>query len=545
MDPNLYEDDTLIESTIPDDKLLVDQADENHSNAEYEYYDHRSSIFLYKIQIITGFISFLASLIMAISIQRSITRSRSTPYRRLVYGLCLSDIVQSLSLISGPFATPTGTPGGIWSKGTIASCNLNGFMLCAGYTAVTMYVLSLSVYYICRLHRKMSNERFRIKLERFIHRFIFLWHLVVNTALVLSGNFNAKLGGALCFVTEYPARCDMAPEINGQCQRGRHAKLLLTIFLFVPWCVCLVGIVYCIIRLVQHAFVLSRVSLWHGKRSIMQTDDTMTCTGEESHPNSGSWSSTTSRSDVNREKSVVESSGDRLVKLSLLYKREMTTQAISFIGVFFFVYLMPNVRYVYYVRKIPFPFELMALYSFCFPLGGLLNILVHTRPHIAELRRRRKRLGLQTSWIQAFVRVLLSGGDILDLKDDLKLEEEQHNDQNPREEGDSYYEDDFESHAKEERSSQISPLSIQIGFCSEENYSMMQSGKIGKERNAGNHLYDNPDDIRYSHGPNEIHSAPSISKSSDLLFPIQRLVAREEDDFVMKFKSRVQGETPW
>lgn len=538
MDPNVYDNGVMIGGTIVNNTTaVVESTIANTTSNDRD--DTNNSLCLYRIQIITGSISCLASLILAISIQCSIKRSRSTPYRRLVYGLCLSDILQSLAVITGPFATPTGTPGGLWSRGTVATCNLNGFMLSAGFTAVTMYFLSLSIYYICRLQRKMSNGRFRIRLEGKIHRFIWIWHLVLNISLALSHNFNAKWGGGLCFVTEYPQFCDVAPEKYGECQRGRHAKLLLTIFIFVPWCVCLFGIVYCMLRLVHHAFVLSRVTLWHGRR--METDDTISSTSVgASHRDgisiSASCGQSSDRGLLRESSAATESSGDKLVKLSLLYKRELTTQAMSFIGVFFFVYLMPIVRYIHNLKKIPFPFALMALYSFCFPLGGLLNILVHTRPHIAALRRKREKVGMQISWIRAFVRVLLSGGDTLDLKDD-DWRDEQQLDQSQSDEG---CEDNDHSHCEdcsndnEEISSRALPSAFMPGFSPilGEDPSSILSSSFEKDKNI---LHDYSDGI---HGKS--------SHRGDLLFPVQRLeVQEEEDDFVRKFKSKVKGDTPW
>jgi hypothetical protein len=430
---------------------------------------------MYKVQICTGSISFLASLSMAMGIQFS-SRKLSTPYRRLVYGLCLSDIIQSASIISGPFSSPSETRDAFWARGNIATCNTNGFMFSTGFTAVPMYVLALGIYYLFKLKRRMPDRDFTIKIEVWIHSFVIVWHLVTNIAYAWTKTFNPGRDGSMCFLNEYPYRCDVVPDVVGECKRGQNAHLISTIFVFGPCALCFLGICYCMGRLVQHAFLLLRLSpLQYKDDSVddsssegnqdclpdidaisnhvsqdivdnrqckekdMTTDqeqnlDARECNfleggKEEEEEEKQQCSFSKNRNDNSlvigvmdnqssssahdsREPTEIREAKNRaskLQELSILYKKEMLIQALLFIGVFFMVYLVPLLFWVHNATNSSASFGLLILSASLYPLGGLFNVLVHTRSNITALRRRHGRK--EMSWLRAFITVLLAGGD--------------------------------------------------------------------------------------------------------------------------------------
>ena len=67
--------------------------------------DH--SIALRYIGIFTASLSFVGSTIISTILLRS-PDGLSVPYRRLIFGLSISDILQSLGFIFGPFLLPRG-----------------------------------------------------------------------------------------------------------------------------------------------------------------------------------------------------------------------------------------------------------------------------------------------------------------------------------------------------------------------------------------------------------------------------------------------------
>jgi G protein-coupled glucose receptor regulating Gpa2. len=401
---------------------------------------------IYKVQICTGSISFLASLAMATGIQLS-KRKLSTPYRRLVYGLCMSDILQSISLMTGPFASPAETPYAFWARGNIATCNVNGFMFSIGFTAVPMYVLALGVYYLCKLKRRMPDREFRVRYEIWIHSFIIVWHLATNIGFLVTKHFNPGRDGGTCFVNHYPSRCNVVPEV-GECQRGLHAGIISTIFLLGPCATCFLGICYCMARLVQHAFLLLILSPSRREESLQEDvafeepqpaqdtndktealdeievlgdvskandqeiifHDVVATAGSGESKDASKVSNDDCISDSSERKTDARNRAAKLQELSILYRKEMVTNAILFIGVFFIIYLVPLLLWIHNVTKSKVSYSMLILSAILYPLGGFFNILVHTRSNIAALRRRDKGQH-KICWLYAFFAVLLAGGD--------------------------------------------------------------------------------------------------------------------------------------
>ena len=84
---------------------------------------------LYGLQIISGVLSFIASTTMAIMILRSAPKL-GTPFRRIIFGLSVSDMLQSISSVIGPIVTVP-APGNIklWNIGNQKTCDFQGFIV--------------------------------------------------------------------------------------------------------------------------------------------------------------------------------------------------------------------------------------------------------------------------------------------------------------------------------------------------------------------------------------------------------------------------------
>jgi len=142
------------------------------------------------LQISSASISFIASSVIAVMIKRA-PRGLSTPYRRILFGLSISDILQSFALLTGPFAVPKGTTQSPWGIGTnVRLCEANGFSMIFGTAAVPMYTCFLCLYYLCKLKHKMTDEAFTLKVERKLHVGIIAWNLTACTFLLITKRIN-------------------------------------------------------------------------------------------------------------------------------------------------------------------------------------------------------------------------------------------------------------------------------------------------------------------------------------------------------------------
>jgi hypothetical protein len=343
-------------------------------------------------------------------------------------------------MITGPFAPPTEAPYAFWARGNITTCDVNGFMFSVGFTAVPMYVLALGVYYLCKLKRRMPDRDFTVKIEVWIHSFIILWHLATNISFAVTQHFNPGRDGSMCFVNRYPPKCDAVSEV-GECERGKYAGILSTIFLLGPCASCFLGICYCMGRLVQHAFYLLILSPSRRDESLQaevgelgehhsvqdiheeleelgdaaevyqesKLHDIVATEDAGGSKDSSIVSKDDCNSDTRRREIDARKRAITLQELSILYRKEMVTNAILFIGVFFIVYLVPLLLWVHNITNSNVSLNMLILSSVLYPLGGFFNILVHTRSNIAALRRRDK--DQKMCWLYAFFAVLLAGGD--------------------------------------------------------------------------------------------------------------------------------------
>ncbi len=131
-------------------------------------------------QISTASVSFVASLIVAIMVARSKTSSAgvninktaartttfalvSSPYHRIIFGLSISDILQSFAMMSGPFAAPAYVPQALWGAGNNFTCAMNGVMTIIGSRCTAMYTFFLCYFCLCKVKTNMTDDAFSHK----------------------------------------------------------------------------------------------------------------------------------------------------------------------------------------------------------------------------------------------------------------------------------------------------------------------------------------------------------------------------------------------
>ena len=156
------------------------------------------------LAVVTSSVSFVASSTIATMILVS-PKKLTTPYRRLIFGLSVSDIVQSLALLTGPFSSPKGSILASWAIGNITTCNLNGFMATNAFSFVPMYTTSLSVYYACKLTKGMSDDTFAKRIEPFLHIGPIIYNLVLTSVALALKSYNSL--GNFCYYAPYPETC--------------------------------------------------------------------------------------------------------------------------------------------------------------------------------------------------------------------------------------------------------------------------------------------------------------------------------------------------
>ena len=421
------------------------------------------------IQMSTSTISFVASsAILIMILMRSNRDALSTPYRRLIFGLSLGDILASLGLMLGPISTPTDTPDSFFSMGNTATCSANGFMQTLGSVATPMYTCSLCFYYYCKLKHGMDNYKFRRTIEWWLHALIIIYSFTLSIMGLATKSFNALPNGMFCHFAGYPIGCDI-PDLgmDTPCIRGEHAVFMTIFASIVPYALAFCVIVYSMVGLTIHVFLQGKI---HGRpaSSACSTEEPMGRTPTASRstsPNDASCfslpghvvdeemksmeekqsfksasasaavavpsapapappaslsppalplRSSTANSDtpICNLREPDESATEFARRIQSLYVKETMKQASLYIISFVTIYFFPILSTVYSLalgREVSnYVYVLLWLF---FPLGGLFNIFVYTRPKVIAIRLMKD---VNLSFLEALWMVIKAGGDIPD-----------------------------------------------------------------------------------------------------------------------------------
>jgi hypothetical protein len=342
-------------------------------------------------QISSASISFISSLTIATAIVRS-DGGLTSPFRRLIFGLSLSDVLQSFGLIAGPFASPASdiSPFGLGNQGT---CSAQGFILhLSGYT-VPMYTCALSYYYYCKLKCDMSDETFSRRIEWKAHGTCWLVGLSISITALATETINTYSTGTFCSYATFPADCREHPDLHDEC-RGENTvfafeMLMLAMFVLFQ---------FCIIRNVS--FML---------RQILKRDRAFGATRTSSlrvpsTKNSRNSLSGIDLKDPDQLPVPVQSVAESLRKT---IRRTMMVQSCLYVAAFFVTYFSAWIYIATFMLGLGPGSFLLVSSSMFYPLGGRLNILVFKRTSVWILRRRHS-----YSWLKAFVLVIKAGGEV-------------------------------------------------------------------------------------------------------------------------------------
>jgi len=343
------------------------------------------------MRTVTASISFVGSTTIAFVIIK-MPHGLSGSYRRILLCLSIADVIQSLSIILGPFAVPQDTPDSIWAIGNTASCTTQGFLLNVAVAATPMYTFGLSIYFLLRVKYGMSREDFAAVVEWKWHTVTLLWNLVGNAYILFTKSINATRAGCLCTVESLPLFCDLDPEQYGECIRGENSLRIKSIVIYFPILICFLSMGISLGILTWHVF--AQESKKHSQEEAIQ---------EEEHENDDTIPTSTNQLSNN-------GSLENPLSMARTYRKEMLTQSCLYLFGHLFTYTFVMINQFFHIAGRPYPDWSPMAISLTWPLGGFINILIYTRPKIAILRMREPQL----SWIKAFRTIILAGAEVPD-----------------------------------------------------------------------------------------------------------------------------------
>jgi hypothetical protein len=165
----------------------------------------------------TASVSTIASTCLIVHILRS-HHGLSTTYHRLVFGICIADIMSSFAFVLGSTMAPKEmnyfVPG---AQGTTTTCTAQGFTIFVANITAALYNCSICFYYLSIIRYNKKDEYIRNKLEPWFHGISIIIPLVCGFILIAMKAYNAYEGD--CFLVPNDAPHCIGYE-NGDTPKG-------------------------------------------------------------------------------------------------------------------------------------------------------------------------------------------------------------------------------------------------------------------------------------------------------------------------------------
>lgn len=271
------------------------------------------------------------------------------PYRRVMLGMSLCDIINSTFMPLHSVLVPKGSSDHPWASGNDATCSALGFFLQFGFS-VAFYNGMLSFYYLFTIRLAFTQKRVE-RWEPFMHGISILYPLLTAVVGLALGAYHELDLGTGCWVSDYPEGCQIDPDVR--CK----SDTLAWIFAGVP----VVSTFFFIL--------LNNLLIYLKVQKIMSRG---------------------MRHSIEQRSSLRSSaSGDRQAKR----KRAVAVQAFLYVAAYFF-----TMTWAVIVRILESNspkeedetgryFPLLVLTNIFTPLQGFFNLFVYSRPRYLRFRK--------------------------------------------------------------------------------------------------------------------------------------------------------------
>ena len=276
-----------------------------------------------------------------------------------------------------------------------------------------MYMLGLCIYTALKVRTNMTDKAFSKHIEKKMHYLIALLGFLPSFAALLTNAINCTVLGGFCAISAYPTGCRQDPDTYGECDEdsAKHAVIIILISHILIPTTCLLGIIGCMSIVCLHMVRMKRIygQTNNNASSKIEVDGKEVKTKTISDGNS----LRTKQSDTQPSNSLVIAGNGNMhgpVTTVRVYRKQIVIQACLFVLSFFVIFLFWWVSNLTLLAKKKLPNVVTYAMSFFYPLGGLFNVLVYTRPKVVNFRI--KYAEHNHSWLRAFYLVLKNGGEM-------------------------------------------------------------------------------------------------------------------------------------
>ena len=184
------------------------------------------------VRSIMAIVSIIASSLLIWMIRRSYIGFTNT-FHRVLFGLCVADILYSLGSAHFNFTAPVDMNYVVWNaRGNQTSCSIQGFITGIGISSGLLYTCSLNIYYVVVVKQKKADAYIRKYIEPYLLIVPIFVSLVYGITLLVMQNFNVDDFDGMCIIPTYnPYHCsgmedgEVKMGFNIPCGRGKDGAV--------------------------------------------------------------------------------------------------------------------------------------------------------------------------------------------------------------------------------------------------------------------------------------------------------------------------------
>ena len=385
---------------------------------------HQSKVFSI-IRHVVGALSLISSIILICIILRSHIGLSST-FNRLLFGLCVSDVLSSVAHTISSAAGPKDLDYAVWNaRGNAATCDASRFIQFLGMNLGLFYNASLCLNSLAIVRFKKKEKYIREKIEPFLHWIPIIYCITGSIILAAMKNFNQS---QTCLPNFYnPKHCigyedGVIPDgYTVPCGRGGNtAVLALTIIHYPPLfgsIIVIVGSMFVMHRTVRKT---EQAGLKYGKSTLRlmknqtpKKNSINTGTFDDSKPTRSHKSD--QNSDINRNTrtarrtsfSSLNNRERKKSKRKSSLSRAVLNKAFAYSMAWAATYTMSIVLYSMEQTQTNITFPVIVPYTATQPMQGILNFLIFIYPRVKSAKSSKKD---NLTWAQALKKALKSRG---------------------------------------------------------------------------------------------------------------------------------------
>jgi len=294
----------------------------------------------------TGTSSVIGSSLIIYMIFSDRKRKLVRPYHRIMLMMSVFDVLQSMALVFSEIALPHES--GIYgAKGNARTCTAQGFFMVLGL-AVPLYNSCLNIYYVLTIRYNVSSQQFA-KFEPILHVISFL--VPLSTAIILTANGNMVPRMTVC----YPS--------------GMLPLVIISVLVSFSILVCIISMICICWTVISQSATMKKYTNFERK---------------------GDSSARRSRIDYDKQKTI--------------------NQAALYLLAFISTYAIPILNGIYSGGRagVGTPYAMIILSSVFYPLQGVWNLLLYTRPGVQRTMKRNPNY----SYLKAFRCIIFSHSSV-------------------------------------------------------------------------------------------------------------------------------------